>query len=200
VFAVLSRDMLETGADPAVLRICSRAVSDEVRHADICLALAKRYGGEDIPWPEPARVPMPSLGFLPEGADAKLRTMLHAIAMGCINETIASAWLELSVSGCKAALPRAAIRELMADDIHHSRLGWAHAGSSFVTSEMRKEAGRWLPTLVGAVVDPWMRDVAIYGDGVPEHGVPSAKATRETIAQTLEEVIYPGLAGLGITR
>lgn len=40
---------------------------------------------------------------------------------------------------------------------------------------------------------------AVYGDGVPEHGVPSAKATRETIEQTLREVIFPGLEGLGIS-
>jgi hypothetical protein len=60
VFAVLARELFETGADPPVIEICARAVSDEVRHAEICRLLAERYAGRAIAWPPPGRTPMPS--------------------------------------------------------------------------------------------------------------------------------------------
>src|SRR5580658_939274 len=58
VFTVVSHDLLERGADPAILHIAARAVSDEVRHADLCRALAERYLGEPVPWPGPGRSSM----------------------------------------------------------------------------------------------------------------------------------------------
>src|ERR1700691_4365558 len=86
VFTVVSHDLLERGADPAILRIAARAVSDEVRHADLCRALAERYLGRAVPWPAAGRSPMPSLARAP----AELRATLHTVAMGCVNETLAS--------------------------------------------------------------------------------------------------------------
>src|SRR5271167_4359902 len=46
-FSVLCREMLETCADPAVLGIVSRGVNDEVRHAEVCRALASKYRGAE---------------------------------------------------------------------------------------------------------------------------------------------------------
>ena len=66
--------------------------------------------------------PMPQLARAP----LALRPTLHTLAMGCINETIASAWLEASLRDATLPLARRVIRELIADDIHHARMGWAH--------------------------------------------------------------------------
>src|SRR4051812_44436915 len=93
VFAVLARELFETGADPKVMQICARAVSDEVRHAEICRTLAERYAGSAVAWPPPGPVPMPSHARAPDA----LRPTLRVTAMGCINETIASAWLDASL-------------------------------------------------------------------------------------------------------
>src|SRR5215472_7573582 len=128
IFSVVSRGLFETGADPAVIHIAARAVSDEVRHADICRRLAVRYLGRDVAWPPPGRAAMPELAKAPK----ELRPTLHTVAMGCVNETIASAWLDESLRPATSPLARAALRELIADDIHHARLGWAHLASSFV--------------------------------------------------------------------
>ena len=194
VFSVLARDLFEHGADPAVIRICARAVSDEVRHADICRVLAERYGGEAVAFPEPAPVPIPDL------ADARpgLRSTLHVIAMGCINETVASAWLEASLTATSSSLARAALRELIADDIHHARLGWAHLGSAHVTPSMRAEIGPWLGRLLDAVLDPWLVNIASFAAGVPSHGVPSEETSRAALAECLDGVVLPGLEALGV--
>lgn len=194
VFAVLIRELLETGADPPVLQICARAVSDEVRHAEICRLLAERYGAREVAWPAPGATPMPPHARAPE----RLRPTLRAVAMGCINETIASAWLEASLKGATAPLARAAIRELMADDVHHARLGWAHLASERIVPRTRREIAAWVPRLLETAAKPWL-DGAVGDDpGVPDHGVPSAEATRAIVHSTVRDVILPGLETLGL--
>src|SRR5262249_50707577 len=131
-------------------------------------------------------------------APAALRPTLHAVAMGCVNETVASAWLEASLEKATAPLARAAIRELMADDVHHARLGWAHVGSAHVTKAMRADVSAWLPRLLQAVVGPWLRDAPAYGEGVPAHGVPSMETTKATVVCALREIVLPGLESLGV--
>jgi hypothetical protein len=195
VFSVISRDLLEQGADPAMLHIAARAVSDEVRHADLCRALAARYLARPVPWPAAGRSPMPSLAQAPPG----LRPTLHTVAMGCVNETIASAWLEESLRHATAESARAVIRELIADDIHHARLGWGHLGSSFVGKDARETLGAWLPQLLEYAALPWTRlSEDKIREGLPSHGVPSEETTREVVAATLSQVVIPGFDSLGV--
>jgi hypothetical protein len=195
VFTVVSHDLLQRGADPAVLRIAARAVSDEVRHADLCRVLAERYLGRAVPWPTPGPSPIPSLSRAP----AALRATLHTVAMGCVNETIASAWLEESLRTATAPTARTVIRELIADDIHHARLGWAHLSSSFVSKDDRQALGAWLPALLEYAAKPWTKGHADkIEEGIPEHGVPSVATTCEVVHATLETVVLPGFDGLGV--
>ena len=195
IFAAVSAGLLESGGDPAVLGIASRAVSDEVRHAEICRRLAERYSGHPVAWPAPGRGSMPRLARAP----ADLRATLHTIAMGCVNETIASAWLEASLRPATSPLARAALRELIADDIHHARLGWAHLASSFVDGKTRMELGAWLPALFDAAAMQWTRDAKDkLPEGCPEHGVPSNDATRDVVRETMAGVVLPGFESLGV--
>jgi hypothetical protein len=194
VFAVLIRELLETGADPPVLEICARAVSDEVRHAEICRLLAARYAAREIAWPPPERVPPPPHASAPD----RLRPTLRVVAMGCINETIASAWLEASLKGATAPIARAAIRELVADDVHHARLGWAHLASPRITSAVRSEIAAWMPRLLDTAAKPWLKGAESEDPGVPHHGVPSAETTRGIVHSTVRDVILPGLEMLGV--
>jgi hypothetical protein len=195
VFTVVSHDLLEQGADPAMLRIAARAVSDEVRHAELCRALAARYVGRAVPWPAAGRSSMPALTRAP----ADLRPTLHTVAMGCVNETIASAWLEESLRAATAPAARAVIRELIADDIHHARLGWGHLASSFVGKDARRTLGAWLPQLLEYAAKPWtVGSKEKIAEGVPSHGVPSEATTRDVVVATLTDVVLPGFESLGV--
>jgi hypothetical protein len=194
IFAVLAREFFEVGADPAVQQICARAVSDEVRHAEICRLLAERYGARSVEWPAPGPVPMP----LHETAPERLRPTLRAVAMGCINETIATAWLEASLKDATSALARSAIRELIADDVHHARLGWAHLGSARVTAQVRAEVAAWLPRLLHVAALPWLATDDSEPGGVPAHGVPSAETTRLTVVGAIRDLVLPGFEALGV--
>ncbi len=196
VFSVVSQGLFEKGADPAVLTIAARAVSDEVRHSELCRTLAERYLGRPVAWPPPGAVPMPRLAQAPDA----LRPTLHALAMGCVNETIASAWLEVSLRDAVSPMVRAALRELIADDIHHARLGWAHLASTFVPEAVRGELGGWLPRLLETAALPWTRrEKDPHPDGFPEHGVPSRQATLDVVHRTVRGVILPGFEQLGVS-
>jgi hypothetical protein len=194
IFAVLARELFETGADAPVMTICARAVSDEVRHAEICRLLAERYGDREVPWPSPGPVPMPLHADAPE----PLRPTLRAVAMGCINETIATAWLDACLKDATSPLARAAIRELIADDVHHARLGWAHLGSPRVTTETRSAIAAWLPRLLKTAALPWVAIADVSPHGIPAHGVPSTETTRAAVASALRAVVLPGLEALGV--
>jgi hypothetical protein len=195
VFAYVSHGLLETGADPAVLQLAARAVSDELRHAEVCRHVASRYLGHEVPWPEAGPALVPELARAPRS----LRPTLHTLAMGCINETIASAWLEESLRPATSPLARAAVRELLADDIHHARLGWAHLASSFVPPAMRRELGDWLPVLMRAVVSSWLAKASNgMPEGAPSHGIPAFEVTRRVVWSTLDDVVLPGFESLGV--
>ncbi|HSO31211.1 MAG TPA: hypothetical protein VLT33_01810 [Labilithrix sp.] len=195
MFATMAREIFETGADPVVVRLVARAVSDEVRHAEVCRALARRYLARDVAWPPPGPVPLP----FHEPASEALRPTLHLTAMCCINETIASAWLERSLSDATVPLARAALRALLADDIDHARIGWAHLASTAVSPAVRAQIAGWLPRLLEAAVLPWLRDPGLSSaPGAPAHGVPSAAATRAVVLETVRDVVLVGLERVGV--
>lgn len=196
MFAIIARELFETGADPVVQQIVARAVSDEVRHAEICRALARRYLARDVAWPPPGPVPLPHHG----PASEALRPTLHITAMCCINETLATAWLERSLADTTAPLARAAVRALLADDVDHARAGWAHLASPHVSARVRAQIAGWLPRLLEAAAAlPWLRGAGpAAAHGVPSHGVPSSATTRAVVMETLHEVVMVGLDRVGV--
>lgn len=195
MFATIAREIFETGADPVVMKLVARAVSDEVRHAEICRLLAARYLDRDVAWPPPGPVPLPHH----DRASDVLRPTLHIAAMCCINETLASAWLEACRADATAPLARAALRQLLTDDIDHARIGWAHLASSTVTREVRAQLAGWLPRLLEASMLPWLEGA---GDpshaGFPAQGVPSSATTREVVTSTIRDVVLVGFDQLGV--
>jgi hypothetical protein len=195
MFAVIAREVFEGGADPAVMRLVARAVSDEVRHAEICRLLAARYLGHEVAWPPPGPVPLPPHGTAPD----ELRPTLHIAAMCCINETLASAWLETCRADATVPLARAALRELLADDVDHARIGWAHLASSMVTPAVRSKIAGWLPRLLEASMLPWLVGAGEPGyAGFPAHGVPSSATTRDVVKTTARDVVLVGFEQLGV--
>lgn len=195
MFATIAREVFEGGADPVVMKLVARAVSDEVRHAEICRLLATRYLGREVAWPPPGPVPLPMHGPAPDA----LRPTLHITAMCCINETLASAWLETCRADATVPLAKAALRELLADDVDHARIGWAHLASTAVTPEVRAQIAGWLPRLLEASMLPWLNGAGApdYA-GYPAHGVPSSATTREVVESTTREVVLVGFAQLGV--
>src|SRR5580692_550065 len=107
-FTVLCRELLETHAEPEVLAIVSRAVHDEVRHAEVCRTLASRYAKVSVPWPDEVVIE-PSEAKV----DPRLRAAFHLVTMCCVNEAIACTFLEACLADSTSPCARVAVGDLL---------------------------------------------------------------------------------------
>lgn len=194
-FSAITGVLIEHGTADEVLKLVSRAVRDEVRHAEIAVDMAARYRDSDVEWPRAEPFPVPEL--LPAGG--RLRATLLVIAMCCINETLACGILEGQLSQATSPLTRAALQSVLSDEIDHARAGWGHIATPFVTASMKEEIGGWLPRLLGARLrDLVDEDAPFPGEQFPEHGILTRKARKEIVATALADVVFPGFARAGI--
>ncbi len=175
-----------------VLAIVSRGVNDEVRHAEVCRALAAKYRGAEVPWPAKVVID-PS----PAHDDHFVRTAFHAVSMFCVNEAIASTYLQASLSGARSPSARAAVGELLADEIEHARVGWIFIAKQSAALRAAIEAN--LLTLARPAVQCWWdaRQITLL-DGAPEHGLPSLETTRACAVGAVRDIVAPGFAALGL--
>ncbi|MCA9535399.1 MAG: hypothetical protein KC593_17015 [Myxococcales bacterium] len=193
-FARLGPWLRSLRADATVVDMVERAAHEEVQHAELCLHLAAVYAGERPPAPE---VPfeMPVFGF----EDERLEAAVHVVGLCCVNETIATAYLERCLALATTPLARAANRAHLREEIDHARLGWAHLASSSLTPDLRKQLAVCLPRILAANVPLWEQpDAHLPVDGVPAHGLPSHADSAETIRHAVRELVLPGFRHVGI--
>jgi hypothetical protein len=194
-FAVIARELFETGAEPAVVRIAARAIDDEITHAELCLKLAEHHDGRARAWPAPEPL------FVPEyaGVSGALRTTLHLVAMSCLNETIATVRLGEAVRATESPVVASALRAILADEVVHARAGWAHLSSRFVGADAKSAVGHWLPELLGASLRSLIdENAALPGDGFARLGLPSVSATRAVALAAIDDVVLPGFDAVGV--
>jgi hypothetical protein len=194
-FAILVTELYELGADPLVIRLATKAAHDEVRHAELCRVLAEKYRGAPVPMPRPKRVGMP----VHEGADETLRMHLHVLGLCCINETIATGFVEACLHTVNAPLVRAIQREHLADEVEHARVGWAHFASDVVDDRTRAAVAEWAPRLVAVNRRIWHERIhTLPEEGVPAHGYPPRVRLVHTVDETIRDVVLPGLRHVGV--
>ena len=132
------------------------------------------------------------------GAPAELRPTLHVIGQCLLNETTASAFLERCHAGARTRPVRFVLKALMADDIDHARIGWAHLASPRLSLDRRREVGAWLPSLIRANARVWGEHPPLPSSPALEaNGCPSLEETAAAVDGALRELIVPGLARLG---
>jgi hypothetical protein len=195
-FAVVERELVELGAEPVVLDLARRAVADEPRHAELCRRLAEAYGGSPVAAAAPLDdVPMPRH----EGADPVLRRHLHVVAMCCINESIACAFVEACLADAAGPLVAAIHREHLSDEIRHARVGWAHLASARVDAGVRAAIAAWLPRLLDANLRHWEHRIGLLpAGGVPGHALPPVATLVAAARAAVEAIVLPGFDHVGI--
>jgi hypothetical protein len=193
-FALLSRDLLAVGAPADALARVSRAVGDEVRHAEILRALASRYLGEDVPWP-------PGMPLAPEPPEAPPRALasLRAVTFCCVSETIASVFIEASHEAATSPSVRASLGVVLADEVEHGRAGWVYLASARDDGTVMAAVQGAMVSMVRKAIECWFDfDAVILPDGAPEHGLLSNDEVRACVATALRDLILPGFAQLGL--
>ena len=193
-FVVVRDALASLGAAEELVKLATRAIDDEMRHAELAREVASRYAREPLDHPPRLMLTIP----LHAGASERVRRVLHVVGQCAFNETIASTFLEAALAEATAPLARAALRELLSDEIDHARIGWALLGS--LDREMRDEVERWLPAMAIANLRMWRETNRTYGSGakLAEHGAPSASSVENALLLAFRDLVLPGLEHLGL--
>jgi len=193
VFANISVALLAQGVPPEVAFLAARAHSDEVRHAEICRRVAMRYLGSDVPFPKPRQIEKPA----PAPSQARLAATLHVVQNCCFNESVAMVFLRTCLEQAEHELVRLALRELMREEVDHSRIGWALLSSEAVTAADRAAVTRAVPGFIDDMRKIWLADDA--GRELPRgHGALDPPDLERVVEEALADLILPGLEHCGV--
>jgi hypothetical protein len=184
------RDLQVEGSPAPVLKLAERAVVDEWKHALWCRDFAVQFGhaGGDV-------TPRGERPLTLDGATER-ENRLARIALCCFTETVGC----FTLTNVRGVLRDGAFRKQnqahLADELQHSRTGWAHLSTLDATA--RAVLKRRLPELLALAR-------RICCDGKEQHAellIPFGYFTPELLAsahdEALREVILPGLHHVGI--
>ncbi len=194
-FAGLANRLESLGAPTLIVELARRAAGEEARHAVLCARMAAELGR-----PVPALSPPPPPAVAPSGLAEEEAVTYELTAACCVTESVSVAVLTALLPAAGAPSLHRALRELLADEVGHARLGWAHLA---LARERGRTAflGPLLPAMLEGSVDedlflpvePAREEPALLPLGVLPHAL-----KRELFARSLEEVVFPGLEGAGV--
>src|SRR3954453_2837433 len=120
-FSVLAIDLVAAMAPADVISLCLRAGIDEVRHAELCVRMAKIYSGTE-------QLPVPGMSSLPDDPSRpKLHQALANTMLGsCVSETYATTVLSATRDLTIDPTARAVLTAIYSDEVMHARLGWSY--------------------------------------------------------------------------
>lgn len=191
-FADIYRELVLMRASPQVLEIAAQAVNDELRHSQICHYVAERYARCELAAPQTDGTHPPRFF----GCAGRENWVLHVVLHGCLNEGIAVAYLGACLDEAEAPLARAAVRDILEDEIVHARLGWAFvAASSEADRRLITDA---LPQLLREIAALWLRPSDLPEHLPAGHGCLGLSRLRAVFADAIEQLILPGFDHVGI--
>jgi hypothetical protein len=194
LFAALAAQLDEARL-PSLAARARTAADDERRHAVRCRAIVDDCGAELAPLPPRALSIAPPDTDTPE-PDPGRRALYTSVAMGCVTETLSCALLVAMRDDAVHGPTRAAVDEIVKDEIEHSRIGWAHLATAAARGDVR-----WLAPHVAAMRDAALtheiEEVAL-SDDLSGYGIlPRARVTI-IVEATWRDVIVPGFAHHGV--
>lgn len=194
-FARLAAWLDGCGFPGLLVDMALRASSDEQRHAVRCADLMEEYGASAAGLPPAAPAVLAPAGLAPRAT-----VLYEAVAACCVTETGSVGVLTTLLGSVRGGRLRRTLRELAADEVLHSRLGWA-----ILASERERGTasllGPWVPAMLEGSID-----ANLFRPGAPEeedgalldHGVLPHSLKREVFTRTALEVVFPGLEAGGV--
>jgi hypothetical protein len=196
LFARLAAALDAFAAPREFVLAATAAAHDEARHAQYCEEFAVRCGFDASSAPITPSQVEPEPQSLIELDIAMLRSV-------ALSETLAAALLMACRRLAREPVVRALLTTLIADEIHHARLGWYYAASRAQgwSSDQRQQVADALAEAVIRIESEfhWGRDAAPPFD-LPTRalGVLSTDIQRSCIRDVVENEILPGLDALGL--
>lgn len=192
-FTIVHRALLDLGADRGIVATAQRAIDDEHRHTGLCRDVAARYFGAPVIAPPVLELVPPRHELAPS---VEARQALWVVGQCAFNETFASAYLSLCHERAETKLARAALRELLSDEIDHARIGWAYLDS--MPSHLAAVVQDWLVPLAESNLREWRKVRLVEDESLAKHGIPPAPAVEEALLSAVTDLIVPGMAHVGL--
>jgi hypothetical protein len=192
-FEVIRDALRRRNAAAQLVGLAARAVDDEYRHAELSRVVASRFAGTELAAPKRLALEVPKHAR----ASAELRDTLFVVGQCVLNETTASAFLEVCLAHARGALARTALQELLSDEIDHGRIGWAHLAS--LPEATRAEVAHWLLPMAFLNLRTWREhspEDPRHCEAWTLHGAPPADVTHAALVDALRTLIVPGLRDL----
>ena len=196
-FTRLHGELGAVGAAPEVLALAEAAIEDERRHVVICERLAHGYGDTSTSTSTSTSEAPP---IDPSALGPRDRLLYEIVAFCCVTESLNAALMAVCRSAAQVDDVRAALREILADEVGHARLGWAH-----LAAERAAGRGDFLAAMLPRMLAATVADELFtpLPGGVDEaalrrHGELPEPARLAIFTSTMTDVVLPGLAGLGV--
>jgi hypothetical protein len=196
-FSVLAIDLVAAAAPADVISLCLRAGIDEVRHAEMCVRMAKIYSGEE-------KLPVAGMSKLPD--DPKRPKLHQALAntmlVCCVSETYATTVLSATRDLTTDPTAQAVLTSIYSDEVMHARLGWSYLRHAIDVGGkgVIDAAAEMLPRALRGVANVVERERPA-GDVTPAvrtHGLMTPAEERVIYSTCVREVLVPGFEALGI--
>jgi hypothetical protein len=192
-FAFYAERMRALGVPSRFEEETMAASADEKRHLDLCMSVARRFGVTTLEL-EPA-------GFGLREPDTHEFLLWDLVAACCFSETINVALLSTTLKFAEDAEIREATRELLSDEVKHSRLGWAYLAWGR-SQGLGASLAAGLPEMLRSVTGPplFSNPPARENEASYRHlGDAHMSERLQLFYQTVDEVILRGLEEQGIT-
>jgi len=196
VFVQLDAELRLFGAPEEVLALSLRAIDDEAFHSEICQLTAELYLGCSAPLSKLEELPTPWFPVCSTRVQRALFAALHS----AVNETLAVTYLAKCLAEAQGDAVRRVLKEILSDEVRHSRIGWAILGSPKLTAHEREAVASFMPALLDACVGTWLADNELnYPDDLPAgHGCINHSGIALALDEALDDVILPGLEHVGV--
>ncbi len=196
-FSVLAIDLVAAQAPADVISLCLRAGIDEVRHAEMCVRMAKIYSGAE-------NLPVPGMSRLPD--DPKRPKLHQALAntmlVCCVSETYATTVLSATRDLTTDPTAQAVLTSIYSDEVMHARLGWSYLRHAIDVGGQGviDAAAEMLPRALRGVANVVERErpVGEVTPAVRTHGLMTPAEERIIYSSCVRDVLVPGFQALGI--
>ncbi len=205
-FTQLSSQLHALGAPLDWSGAFARMISDEARHAELCLRMVEALGGE-------GDLRLPTLDSVHLRVSGPLRAHVRStvISAFCIGETLSGRMFKRCLAGATIPLAREVVTAILIDETFHAELGW-ELGALLMRADDSLEAERAalvteLPALFAAFgrqclvtrQPQWTRaqpefDALSPFGGLSEHGYARA------FFDGMEQDVVPGLEAIGFAE
>lgn len=184
-------DLRAEGSPSAVVELGERAVRDEYQHALWCREWAVRFGHR----PEAETRPRSLLPLAFPGATERQNRLLR-ILMCCFTETVGCFILRHVRQVVADSELRSQNQRHLADEVQHSRVGWAHLAT--LTPEARKLIEPRAAEVLALLPKVCCDGPELDREELVPFGYFTPRLLRAAYDDAMHDVILPGLAHVGL--